>query len=107
MVGLYSEIYNYDYNYSTESTMKRIVSDMYDNGETPDEETVCSRTEAAQRENSGIERNGTCIGVWKLNGQPMRKSLHSSSSTNSTVTYHTVGFDIAEAVFRTYYKQYF
>ena len=107
MVVLYSEIYNYDYNYSTESTMKRIVSDMYDNGETPDEETVCSRTEAAQRENSGIERNGTCIGVWKLNGQPMRKSLHSSSSTKSTVTYHTVGFDIAEAVFRTYYKQYF
>ena len=101
-----SEIYNYDYNYSTESTMKRIISDMYDNDEQPDEDTVCSRTEAAQRENSGIERTGTCTGIWKLNGQPIKKSVP-SSSTNSPVTYHTVGYDIAESIFKTYYNQFF
>ena len=106
IVFAFSEIYNYDHNYSTESTMSRIMSDMYSNDETLDEDTVYTRTFATLRKNSGIERTATFMGIWKLNGQPIKRSAPTFSN-NRSITYHTVGYDIAESIFKTYYKQSF
>lgn len=103
---VYSSIYNYDYNYSTKTTIKKVISDMKQNGEPLDSEEISTRVENSQRENSGIEVNNTFLSAWKLNGQLITNSSLGSSSMDN-VNYGTFDFAIAVEVFKTYYHQYF
>ena len=104
-IGLCSQTFNYDYNYSMNSTIDRIVSDMNLNGETLDDDVVISRTEAALQVNSGIIYTMTPLAVWKFNGQLLEKL--DSKTISDDVNYAERPYRMAQAVFKTYYKQNF
>lgn len=104
-IGLFSQTFNYDYNYSLHSTINRVISDMNQNGETLDNDVVISRADAALQENSGITYSMTNLASWTFDGQLLKKS--ESKTISDDATYAERPYWMAQAVFKTYYNQDF
>lgn len=105
---LCTQTFNYDYNYSMQSTLTRIVSDMNQNDEALDDDVVISRAQAAVQENSGITYSMTFLASWKFNGhngQLLKEPAHEPISDDAT--YPERPYWMAQAVFKTYYNQDF
>ena len=105
---LCTQTFNYDYNYSMQSTLTRIVSVMNQNGETLDDDVVISRAQTALQENSGITYSMTYLTSWKFNGhngQLLKEPAREPISDNAT--YPERPYWMAQAVFKTYYNQDF
>lgn len=107
MIFAYSEVYNYDYSYSLESTMKRVISNMQETGEPLDNDTIYSRTLSALQNNSGIKSNSTFTSAWNLEGKPFKSPKYFHPKLDNTVKYGTHDYEIAELLFKTYYNQSF
>ena len=103
----YYEVFNYDYTYSPESTRKRVISDMNQSYEPLDEDVIASRVNEALLQNSGIFSNIEALSCWTLDGHLKAKFPPGSQTWERTLAYNTRGYDKANAVFQTYYKQDF
>lgn len=100
-----SMIFNYDYNYSMHSTIKRIASDIRSNNEVIDKSLAQNRINAQMAENDGITVSTTHETLWKLNGEFFTETDLTPESIPAK--YNTVLFYIAEEVFHKYYNQWF
>lgn len=104
-ISLCSQTFNYDYNYSMSSTVKRIIIYMNQNDETIDYDVVTSRTETALQEHSGITYSMTHLAAWKFQGQLLKTP--SNETISDDAAYPEISYWIAQAVFKTYYNQDF
>lgn len=107
-IAEFSQIFNYNYAYSRESTLKRIITNIKQKVEFLDDNIINSKLDSTLKENSGIECSSVFLSAWTLNGKLFQSINTDQAFPKSTkVNYLTRGYIQAEIMFHLYYNQFF